>query len=150
LNRDELISRLNWFYGLEIEQVDLYKTQSRHVDDIYLKRALERIATIEQQHVENIASFLKKMGVNPSPAGDILGPIIGKIMGNAVGIAGEAVILKVDIAVEEKAMRDYKDFILRTGDVQELFEQLWSNLLDEDFHTAWFANKLKEYEALKV
>lgn len=150
MNKDEIISALNWFYGLEIEQVDLYKTQSRRVDDIYMKKALERIAAIEQQHVDNIASLIKNMGVNPSPVGDILGPIIGKVMGHAVGLAGEAVILKVDIAVEEKAMKDYKNFILMSGGWPDLFEQLWSHLLDEDFHTAWFVNKLKEYEALKV
>lgn len=150
MTKDELISTLNWFYSLELEQVDLYMAQSRQMKDIYLKKALERIAVVEQQHVDNIAAQIKKYGANPSPVGDILAPIVGKVMGSAVGIAGPLAVLKIDIAVEEKAMRDYKDFILKTGHDPELFELLWGNLLDEDFHTAWFANKLQEYEAVKV
>jgi len=141
-----MAQRLNWFYGLELEQVDLYIAQSRQVEDIYLKKALQRIAAIEQQHVNNIAAELKKLGVNPSPLGDIIAPIIGKAAGFVAGYAGSAAILKMDIALEEKAMRDYKDLILKSGHNEHLFELLWGNLLDEDFHTAWFANKLKEYE----
>ena len=150
LNMEQMAKTLNWFYGLELEQVDLYTAQSHQVDDIYLKKALQRIAVVEQQHVDNMAAELKKIRVNPSPAGDILAPIIGKIMGSVVGYAGPIAILKVDIAVEEKAMKDYKDFIIKAGHDEHLFDLLWSNLLDEDFHTAWFVNKLREYERLEA
>lgn len=40
-------------------------------------------------------------------------------------------------------MRDYKDLIVKIGDNRELSDLLWANLIDEDLHTAWFANKLK-------
>lgn len=146
LDEKQVVQTLSWFYSLELGQVDLYNAQSHQVEDIYLKKALQRIAVIEQQHVDNMAAEIKKRGYNPSPVGDILGPFIARITGSVVGYAGPIAILRTDIAVEEKAMRDYKDFILKSGHDEHLFDLLWSNLLDEDFHTAWFANKLRELE----
>ena len=29
MDKDKLVSRLNWFYSLELNQVDLYKQQSK-------------------------------------------------------------------------------------------------------------------------
>lgn len=42
-------------------------------------------------------------------------------------------------------MADYKDFTMQVGN-KEIFELLWSNLIDEDLHTSWFENKVKELE----
>ena len=150
MDQKQIIKTLNWFYALELQQVDLYLTQSDKVEDMYLKKALQRIAVIEKQHAEKIKTAIEKRGGSISPVGDVLGPTMGKVMGTISGFTGPEYILKANIAIEEKAMKDYKDFILKTGHDEQLFEMLWSNLIDEDFHTAWFANKLVEYEKQKV
>lgn len=144
MDRHALIAKLNWFYSLELEQVDLYTAQSEAAEDIYLSRALSRVAGIEQQHVDNIAAEIKRLGGEPTPLGDVIAPILGKAFGAITGAMGPEVALKADITLEEKAMKDYKDLILRVGDDPHLTEILWNNLLDEDLHTAWFANKLKD------
>lgn len=41
-------------------------------------------------------------------------------------------------------MKDYKKVILQEGNNPRIFTVFWDNLIDEDLHTAWFANKLKE------
>ncbi len=143
LNRDKLIKILNWFYSLEVNQVDLYLAQSKQVEDIYIKKALERIAEIEEQHVKNIATQIKELGGEPTFIGKVLAPITGQISGRILGWAGIINILKVNIMLEKKAMEDYKKFILKVNDPQ-LFDLLWSNLIDEDLHTSWFTNKVKE------
>ncbi len=144
MKKSKLIRRLNWFYSIEKSQVDLYTAQSRKIDDIYLKKTMARVAVIEQQHVDNIASKIKKLGGKPTFIGDKVAPIAGKIAGKITGKTGVINILKTDIALEEKAMRDYKDFILESGLDENLFELLWSNLIDEDLHTSWFASKVAE------
>ena len=40
MDRKKLISRLNWFFNLELNQVDLYTSQSRYSRDPYVKIAL--------------------------------------------------------------------------------------------------------------
>jgi len=146
VEKAEIIKKLNWFYLLEINQVHLYRMQSRQVDDIYLQKALERVAEIEQGHVENIRAKIFEMGGTPGTFGEITGPLSGSVAGLAIGAAGTVALLKANIQLEEKAMRDYKDFILHVGEEKDLFNLLWSNLIDEDLHTAWFSNKVKELE----
>jgi bacterioferritin len=142
-----LIAKLNWFYSLETQQVDLYTMQAHAMDDIYLAKAFARIAVIEQQHVDNIAAEIRRRGQAPTKLGEVIAPYLGKIAGGLTGALGAEAALKADIVLEKKAMKDYKDLILRTGE-KELFDVLWDNLLDEDLHTAWFANKLKELQNL--
>ncbi|KJS16367.1 MAG: cytochrome B [Peptococcaceae bacterium BRH_c4b] len=144
MRNDTLIAKLNWFYSLELEQVDLYTAQSKATEDIYLSKALARIAVIEQQHVDNMAAEIKRVGGEPNILGDVIAPIVGKAFGTLTGALGPQMLLKANITLEEKAMKDYKDLLLRVGNDPRLFAVLWDNLLDEDFHTAWFANKLKE------
>ncbi|MCL6639281.1 MAG: ferritin-like domain-containing protein [Firmicutes bacterium] len=144
MQREALIARLNWFYSLELQQVELYAAQAKAAADIYLAKALARIAVVEQQHVDNIAAAIRRLGGEPNRLGDVAAPLIGKAAGTLTGSLGAAVMLKANIALEEKAMKDYKDLILKGGDDPRLFAVLWDNLIDEDLHTAWFANKLKE------
>lgn len=145
MDRKKLISRLNWFFNLELNQVDLYISQSRYSKDPYVKIAFERIAYIEQQHVDNIADKIKELGGKPSKAGDVLAPILGSAAGTMLSAAGLSNVLRVNILIEKKAMKDYKKLIhqlKRTyGDIQ-LVRLLQHNLFDEDLHTAWFQGEL--------
>lgn len=146
MNRQQLIDKLNWFYSLELSQVDLYTAQSRRTEDNYISKVLERVAVIEQQHVDNIADKIKELGGKPTFLGELLAPVTGKILGKAVSLAGTVAALKADIALEERAMRDYKEFILQAGGDADLLNLLWANLVDEDLHTAWFTGKVRELE----
>ncbi len=149
MDNKDFIRKLNWFYSLELNQVSLYTTQAKNVDDIYLKRALQRVAVIEQRHVDNIADKFKQYGKEPTLIGELIAPITGDIAGMITGKSGIIRLLKADIALEQKAMADYKDFILKAGKDQDLFDLLWDHLIDEDLHTAWFSNKVRELEQLK-
>ncbi len=147
MNTDEIIAKLNWFYSLELNQVDLYMAQSKKVEDIYISKVLERASYIEQQHVDNIAAQIQKKGSTPTVLGDIIAPLFGKAGGNMTAAFGVVPLLKADILLEQKAMSDYKDFILKVGHDNELFSLLWANLIDEDLHTAWFLSKVQELES---
>jgi len=147
MDSDKLISRLNWFFNLELNQVDLYTSQSRASHDPYVRVAFERISYIEQQHVDNIADKIKELGGNPSKIGDVLAPILGSVAGTVLSVTGLSNVLKANILIEQKAMKDYKDLIhqLRKtyGDI-ELVRLLQYNLFDEDLHTAWFQRELSK------
>ncbi|TCX50929.1 cytochrome B [Dehalobacter sp. 12DCB1] len=143
------MAKLNWFYSLELNQVDLYMAQSKMVNDIYISKVLERSSYIEQQHVDNIAAQIRKYGSEPTIFGDIVSPLLGKTAGNITAAFGIVPLLKADILLEKKAMSDYKDLILKVGKDHALFSVLWANLIDEDLHTAWFSNKVQELEACR-
>lgn len=146
MREDALISRLNLCYSLELQQVDLYKTQAHAMEDIYLAKTLARIAALEQQHVDKIAAEIKRRGAQPTRLGDVVGPLMGKAAGFLTGALGVKVMLKANIALEEKAMKDYTELLRQMENDPHLFTLLWDNLIDEDLHAAWFTNKLRELE----
>ncbi|HEX3043672.1 MAG TPA: ferritin-like domain-containing protein [Bacillota bacterium] len=148
MKKEDLISRLNWFYSLELNQVDLYTAQSKTFAGSYESLVFERTAVIEQQHVDNIAAKIRELGGKPTKIGDVVSPILGKIAGELISYAGVENTLKANILIEQKAMQDYTDLINTVGAEYgtELKKILQHNLVDEDVHTAWFAGRLTDYD----
>ncbi len=147
MNRERIIQRLNIFYGLELFQVDVYSTQSKWVNDIHMKKAFERMALIEQGHVDNLASKIRDMGGEPSKVVEVTTPSAGLLIGKALSLTDLATVLRLNIAFEREAISMYEDLIIQSGGDEELFDLLWANLIDEELHTAWFLSKLKEIES---
>lgn len=150
---ETLISKLNWFYSLELNQVDLYNAQSKTFKGRYSGIVLERCAFIEQNHVDNIGEKIKELGGKPTVLGDIFSPIIGKLAGELTSVSGLENTLAIDIMIEQKAMKDYNDLLEKLHqenyDDQELIKILQHNFVDEHIHTEWFRTKIiaiKQYE----
>jgi bacterioferritin len=148
MEKDKLLSRLNWFYSLELNQVDLYMAQSKTFEGSYDSIVFERTAYIEQQHVDNIAAKIRELGGTPTKLGDVISPVIGDIAGGLISLTGIENTLKANILIERKAMKDYTDLINTIGDEygEELLKILQYNLVDEDVHTAWFSERLSDYD----
>jgi len=145
LDKNTLIQKLKWFYVLELNQAELYTAQRKKVTDRYLQKVLEHLAEIEYQHVGNIVKLLKDLGAKPAGVTDLLGPIFGKIGGQLMPLAGLTNMFTANVLLEQKAITDYKDLIKQVKDSnQELAALLWSHLVDEDLHAAWFARKAQK------
>lgn len=148
MEKKTLLAKLNWFYSLELNQVDLYIAQSKTFTGSYESIVFERTAYIEQQHVDNIANKIRELGGKPTKLGDIISPILGRVAGKLVSFAGVENTLKVNILIEKKAMNDYTELINTVEDEygQELKKILQHNLVDEDLHTEWFIERLLDYD----
>jgi len=153
MDKDTLISKLNWFYSLELNQVDLYFAQSKAFKGRYSGLVFERCAYIEQNHVDNIGEKIKELGSNPTVLGDIISPIIGKIAGSFISATGLEDTLAIDIMIEQIAMKDYNDLIEKlhqdNNTDKELIKILQNNFVDEHLHSEWFRTKIiamKQYE----
>ncbi len=150
MNKENLISRLNWFYSLELNQVDLYLSQSKAFADQYAGSVFEKLADIEQLHVENISAQITELGASATRVGDVLSPIIGSIAGKVLGANTLDHVLQANILIEQKSMRDYMQLIedlkgSRYGS-QDLIKLLTQNFIDENLHTEWFKTKLSEIQ----
>ncbi len=144
MDREDLISRLNWFYTLEINQVDLYMTQSREIDDPHLQRALKKFAETEQGHVENIREMIEQLGQTPTLVGEVLGDITGRIAGKLSSFPSHARTLRFDVALEKKAIADYRK-LMDAVEEPAVRDLLWNNLIDEELHTSWMQRKIALY-----
>lgn len=150
MKKEQLITRLNWFYSLERNQVDLYTSQSSSFKKHYTGLVFERISYIEQQHVDNIAHTIKELGATPSLLGDVLSPIIGSLAGKLISLTGVEDVLKINIMIEQKAMKDYKELIDTLKQKEHangaLIKLLEYNFIDENLHTEWFKSKLSQLQ----
>ncbi|NLI93168.1 MAG: ferritin-like domain-containing protein [Peptococcaceae bacterium] len=153
MDKEQLISRLNWFYSLELNQVDLYKSQSKAFENEYAGLVFEQLSSIEQGHVENIGIKIKELGEKPTTIGDVLSPFIGHIAGKILGSRDLPEVLKINTMIEQKAMKDYKGLIedLKNSDYGsgELIKILQNNFIDENLHTEWFKTKLSELQTVE-
>ncbi len=153
MDKEQVISKLNWFYSLELNQVDLYNAQSKAFKGRYSGIVFERCANLEQQHVDNIGAKIKELGGNPTVLGDIISPIVGRLGGELLSLTGLENTLMVNILIEQKAMKDYNQLIEQLHrenfNDKELLKILQHNFVDEHLHTEWFRTKLlamKHYE----
>lgn len=126
--------------------------QSKAFVGSYESIVFERTAYIEQDHVENIEDSIKELGGRPTKLGGIISPMIGRFAGKLISVFGVEATLKANILIERKAMLDYTDLINKIGDEygKELQKILQHNLVDEDVHTAWFTERLEDYENINL
>lgn len=143
MEKNDIVTRLNWFYSLEINQVEIYKSQSERFQGEYAGQVFERVAIIEEGHVENIADKIHMLGGTPSVIGEVVSPLIGISIGALSSLTGLENTLHINMQIERKAMEHYKnlirDVIAGGEDPQgELCKILQHNLVDEHLHTALF------------
>ena len=141
MDKKNLINRLNWFYSLELNQVEMYKAQSREADDLRLARALNKFARIEQDHVDKIRSLIEELGETPSPLWEAAGELTGHVAGKLSGLTAREKTLRFNIALERKAVHDYQALIKEVDD-PGIKDVLWDNLLDEELHKSWMLEYL--------
>lgn len=153
MHEETLIKKLNWFYTLEKTQVENYLAQSKAMDDKYLKSALQRVALIEEKHVDNIQGIIISLGHTPTLLGDVLSPIIGMSMGKLLGLTEITTMMKLNIKVEAKAATDYAALINQlseSGGDRGILHTLRLNMVDEDMHSSWFAHVIRYAHDLEV
>lgn len=150
MDKEHLLEKLNWFYSLELNQVDLYKSQSKAFLDDYTGRVFQRLAIIEQGHVDNIGAKIRELGAEPTRLGDVLAPMLGHLAGKIIAATKLEEVLKINTMIEFKAMKDYRDLIknLKTSNYgsKDLIRLLQDNYIDENLHTEWFKTKLSEIQ----
>ncbi|HHT48142.1 MAG TPA: ferritin-like domain-containing protein [Firmicutes bacterium] len=152
MEREDLLFKLNWFYSLEVSQVDLYLAQSKRFKGTYESIVFARTAAVEQQHVEKLAVIIRELGGEPHQIGDVISPLFGGLLGKTLAFTGLKNTLQGNITIENKAMTDYVALLQRVGAEfgPELQTILQHNLVDEDVHTAWFVQRLADYELLEL
>lgn len=144
-----LVRKLNWFYSLETTQVDNYLAQSKVAEDPYIISGLERIAILEQEHVDNISSIIIELGAKPTVWGDVISTLLGTALGKILGTTNLITMFKMNIKIEAKACQDYNQLInelMRDNNEQTIIKTLQYNLIDEDLHSSWFNHVIKYKE----
>lgn len=148
MDKKELLSKLNWLYNFALNMENLYMAQSKAFEGSYESIVFERMSYLEQQHIANIADKIEELGGKLTKSNDVISPII-ELTDHTDSLEN---ILKANILIERKIMKDYTDLInlVRDDYGTELKKILQHNLGDEDVHAAWFTQRLSDYDNLDL
>jgi len=143
---------LNWFYTMELTQLDLYLNQAKRSKDDYIARVLVKTAEIELKHALGFKKFILKLGGEPTRLGELFSFLSGYIPGRLTNYFGTVNLFTYNYTLESIAIRDYRHLISKLKPVNEtrkrLLDFLVDNLIEEDFHRSWFLSK-KELKKIK-
>lgn len=148
-----LLKWLNWFYSLEIGQVDLYINQAKKCKDMYIAHALLNVAEIECKHAEMFNDIIVRLGSKPYKIDSLISYITGYLPGQLTPLTGTVNQFFYNYTIETIAIEDYKKLIKKVEPRSEVHQYLlnilMSNMIDEDFHRIWFKDRRESLKKLK-
>ena len=134
----EIVRALNAVVKVEAMAVQIYRAQMwrfRGRQEI-AERLVHAIAN-EREHFDDLTSRVRDLGSIPSRLSPLFA-VAGWIMGFLPTLAGKVPALKLDIWVEERAVRDFQGFLNRVNFDDESRALMEKNMADEEEHIrAW-------------
>jgi bacterioferritin len=144
---DKLMFRLKEFYTLEVFQVAYYEAQVCSATDEYYRKAFEKLVRLEQGHADYFENMITQANETvPTFVGSIF-QLAGNFLGETVESTGQYNTCKLGIALENRAMEMYREFILECKEKNYLIihSSLMENLLDEEFHSLWLIDYMNKH-----
>jgi bacterioferritin len=103
---------------------------------------LRAAAENEQQHTNNLQGRILELNGNPSRLG-FLFQIVGSILGLVTRSLGRLFMLKTDIWIEKRAIKDYRSFLKSVGFDEKSVGLIDRIIIDEERHVDTWENSIK-------
>jgi len=129
----EVLNVLRKVHNIERLAVEIYRAQIRAFPEKEIAGRLRAAMDNEQEHANDLQARITDLGGTTSWQG-IFFQIAGKVLGFITTLMGKMFILKIDIRVENKAVKDYSDFLQRIDFDEKSRLLLEKNLEDEKVH----------------
>ena len=137
------ISSLKFMYNMERFATQIYLTQRRVFNDESLLKKLDAATENEQEHVNFLRKRILELQGNRSHIG-FLFQTAARILGTIAGIFGKEFVLKVDVFVENRAIKDYGTFLNRVKFDEDTVKLINRIIADEIFHKDTWKSSLEE------
>ncbi len=134
----KVIRALNAVVKVEAMAIQIYRAQMwRFRGKQEIAQKLVDATDNERKHFADLASRVRDLGGTPSRLSPLFA-VAGWIMGFLPAVVGKVPALKVDILVEERAVKDYQGFLNRVDFDDESRDIMERNMADEKEHIrAW-------------
>ena len=131
----QAVQILKKLFNLEVMAVQIYRTQIGTMTDPGEKLMRAAAMENEEHHQETFRSLLRARDVAPSPLYRFFW-LVGQILGRTTSLFGRKAVLRGDIAFEDKATREYTEFLREGNFTEEETAFLGEFLEDEKRHSA--------------
>jgi bacterioferritin (cytochrome b1) len=127
------ICSLNFMYSMERFATEIYLTQWRAFSEVGIAEKLKHATENERQHAESLRNHIVGLKGIPSRF-SILFWIAGKLIGCITRCLGKKLMLRADILIEKRAIKDY-GYFMRTMHFGEDTNLLIKGIIrDEEEH----------------
>ncbi len=126
---------LKKLFNLEVMAVQIYRNQVGALKDPGERSMMVDAMDNEVHHRETFRSFLQARGLAPSPLWPLFW-LVGQILGRTTALFGRRAVLRGDIAFEDKATREYGQFLEKGVFSDEERASIREFLEDERRHSA--------------
>jgi len=141
------VSSLKVMQRMERFATHVYLTQIRAFRGHEIADRLRAAAVNEQEHADTLAERIETLGGTPSRAG-IFYQMAGTLLGIAMALLGRVFLLKADLFIERRAVRDYGDFLQKV-DFDEKSVALINKIIeDEKRHIETWDNSIEILKGL--
>lgn len=137
------ISSLKFMYNMERFATQIYRTQRRVFDEEWIVKKLNAAAENEQEHVNVLRKRILELQGNRSHIG-FLFQTAARILGSIAGIFGKEFVLKVDVFVENRAIKDYGTFLNKIKFDEDTVTLINRIIADEVFHKDTWKSSIEE------
>ena len=134
----DVLRALRALVNVESMAVQIYRAQTwRFGGKPAIAEKLAHAITVEREHKENLEARLKDLGGGPSILRYAYAIAGWLMMGFLPALFGKMVLLRADIWVEEKAVKDYTAFLDKTPFDEQTRALVEKNREDEKEHI-WY------------
>ena len=130
---NKVLSALRKMHNFERLAVEIYRTQIRAFQEKEIADRLEAAMDNEQEHANELQTRIEELGGTPSWLGFFFQKA-GKVLGFTTTLLGKMFLLKTDIWIEKRAIRDYGDFLQKVDFDEKSRDLIEKNIEDEKVH----------------
>ena len=137
-----VINSLKFMYNMERFATEIYRTQRSAFDEQEIADKLKAATDNEQQHADSLHERILQLSGTPSHVG-LLFQIAGRLLGVATRSLGRIFILKTDIRVEKRAIKDYRSFLNKVELDENSVALIERIIADEERHVETWENSIE-------
>jgi len=130
---DEALQALRKMHNMERFAVEIYSTQIGAFSEKEIADRLRAAMANEQEHVNDLQARIGELGGSSSWLG-FLFQMAGKLLGFTSPLLGKVFLLKADIRLERRAVKDYGNFLQKVDFDEKSRVVIQENIEDEKAH----------------
>ncbi|MBC7228424.1 MAG: hypothetical protein H5T61_14535 [Thermoflexales bacterium] len=142
MSREQILEYLNHDLRSELAAIEIYSAHARALADDPLGEGIRAILEVEQRHARDLTARIRALGGTPAEPGG-LETVTGRAVGAATAHADPVEMLRLELAEEQQAIRDYATQIAEILDDDETVELLTHNMEDEMQHARWLKAQIR-------
>jgi bacterioferritin (cytochrome b1) len=136
VNQEQILEALNNNLSAELSAVEMYSAHAGAISEDAIAQGVRAIAAVEQRHARDLAARIEALGGTPVEPGGVE-TVAGRAAGAASAQASTVEMLRLELAEEQQAIKDYAAEIAAIMDDDETLDMLQEHLNDEIQHARW-------------